>query len=120
VAIASAVHAGWAAFGHSNFGRGLRFLEPVLITPRLHRLHHVPATSETNLGSIFSIWDRLRGTLTLDPNAPLEPLGVAGEIDTYPQTWAGQFVEPMRFGATTQGGVGAHGGVLSHSEQQNA
>jgi sterol desaturase/sphingolipid hydroxylase (fatty acid hydroxylase superfamily) len=96
VAIAGAVYTAWAAFGHANVGLRLRALEPLFITPRLHRLHHVPGTSDRNLGTIFSLWDRLRGTLALDPAAPLNPVGVPDEIDTYPQTWRAQLVEPFQ------------------------
>jgi sterol desaturase/sphingolipid hydroxylase (fatty acid hydroxylase superfamily) len=96
VGLAGAIYASWAAFLHSNLRLGLRFLEPVLITPRLHRLHHVPATSERNLGTVFTLWDRLRGSLSESLAAPLGPIGVPGEIDTYPQRWLEQLVEPFR------------------------
>jgi len=96
VAVAATLYAIWAALGHSNLGIRLRVLEPVLITPRLHRLHHVPATSEHNLGTILSLWDRLRGTLVTDPRAATGPLGVPGEVETYPQSWLPQLVEPLR------------------------
>lgn len=95
VAAAAAIYTAWAAFGHSNLGIDLRWAEPVLITPRLHRLHHAAGTSERNLGTIFSLWDRLRGNLVTDPNAPLTPLGVPGELETYPQSWLPQLVEPL-------------------------
>ena len=98
VAIAGAIYTAWAAFTHANIGLELRLLEPLLVTPRLHRLHHVPATSGGNLGTIFSLWDRLRGTLVTDPAAPLEPLGVPGRRESYPQTWLAQLVEPFRGG----------------------
>jgi sterol desaturase/sphingolipid hydroxylase (fatty acid hydroxylase superfamily) len=96
VAFASAIYTAWAAFTHANIGLDLRFLEPLFITPRLHRLHHVPATSGGNLGTIFSLWDRLRATLVADPAAPLLPLGVPGREASYPQTWLAQLVEPFR------------------------
>jgi sterol desaturase/sphingolipid hydroxylase (fatty acid hydroxylase superfamily) len=96
VALAAVVYGSWAAFNHSNLRLDLRALEPVLITPRLHRLHHVPATSERNLGTILSVWDRLRGTLVTDPDAALEPIGVPGAIESYPQSWLGQLVAPWR------------------------
>lgn len=86
VGTATALYAGWAAFGHSNVRLDLRVLEPVFITPRLHRLHHVPATTERNFGTIFSIWDRLAGTLATKAPSGVEPIGVPGEIDSYPST----------------------------------
>jgi sterol desaturase/sphingolipid hydroxylase (fatty acid hydroxylase superfamily) len=95
VAMASALYGAWAAFNHANLRLPLEFLEPLFITPRLHRLHHVPATSECNLGTIFSVWDQLRGTLETSPTAPLQPTGVPGAIKTYPQTWPRQFIEPF-------------------------
>jgi len=96
VAAASAIYTAWAALNHANLRVELRCLEPLFITPRLHRLHHVPGTSGRNLGTIFSLWDRMRGTLVADPGAPLAPLGVPGEIETYPQSWLPQLVEPLR------------------------
>lgn len=95
VGIASAVTGAWAALVHANLDVSWRWLEPLLITPRLHRLHHVPATSACNLGVFLSLWDRLNGTLETDPTAKLQPVVVPGAIDTYPQTWPQQFVEPF-------------------------
>ena len=96
VGAAAAIHTSFAVFNHSNFRHSLRFLEPLFITPRLHRLHHVPATSEKNLGTLLSLWDRLAGRLEDDPAAATTPLGVPGEIATYPQTWSAFTREPLR------------------------
>jgi lathosterol oxidase len=96
VGIAGAVYTAWAAVNHANVQVNLRFLEGLFITPRLHRLHHVPDSSEQNLGTIFSVWDRLRGTLLTAATARLELLGVPGEVETYPQSWLPQLVEPPR------------------------
>lgn len=95
VALTAAAHGAWAAFVHSNFGPRLRFLDPILITPRLHRLHHVASSCEKNFGVALSIWDHLAGTLTTATEAD-GPIGVPGEIDTYPQTWTTQLIEPFR------------------------
>lgn len=95
VGVASVVLGAWSALVHVNLGVSWRWLEPILITPRLHRLHHVPATSESNLGVFLSVWDRLRGTLETSPTAPLRPLGVPGAVETYPQTWPRQFIAPF-------------------------
>jgi len=96
VGIAGAVHSAWAAFVHANVRLNLSVLELLFITPHLHRLHHASGTSERNLGTIFSLWDRLRGTLVTAVSTLPEPIGVPGEIDTYPQDWFSQFVEPLR------------------------
>jgi len=41
-----------------------RRIEVVLVTPRLHELHHslLPALRDRNFGSVFSFWDRVFGT----------------------------------------------------------
>jgi sterol desaturase/sphingolipid hydroxylase (fatty acid hydroxylase superfamily) len=96
VAGAASLYAAWAAFNHANLRLDLRLLEPLLVTPRLHRLHHVPATSERNLGTIFSLWDRLRGSLVTDAGAAPLRLGVPGEVDSYPQSWPAQLAQPFR------------------------
>jgi sterol desaturase/sphingolipid hydroxylase (fatty acid hydroxylase superfamily) len=96
VAGAATIYVAWAAFGHANLRIDLRFLEPLFITPRLHRLHHVPATSERNLGTIFSLWDRLRRNLVTDAGAAPVRLGLPGEVDAYPQSWLPQLIQPFR------------------------
>ena len=80
---------------HANLGVSWRWLEPMLITPRLHRLHHVPATSAYNFGVFLSLWNRLGGTLETNPTAALQPIGVPGAVERYPQTRPQQFVEPL-------------------------
>ena len=96
VAVSSTLYTAWAALNHANLKLDLRFAEGLLITPRLHRLHHVPDSAQRNLGTIFSVWDRLRGTLVRDPAAPLRPLGVPGELASYPQSWLRALIEPLR------------------------
>ena len=80
---------------HSNLGINLRSIEALLVTPRLHRRHHVPATTQNNYGAIFTIWDRLFGTLVRADTTPDERYGVPGEIDTFPQTFGRAFREPL-------------------------
>jgi len=64
-------------FHHSNWKLPLGFeraLGLVLVTPRLHGIHHSIVRSETdsNWGTIFSFWDRLHRTLRRDvPQASL-------------------------------------------------
>jgi sterol desaturase/sphingolipid hydroxylase (fatty acid hydroxylase superfamily) len=93
---AAGVFTAWAMFIHSNLRLPLGVFEPVLITPRLHRVHHAVATAERNLGNVLTCWDRLLGTfVTTGPSADA-PLGLPRERDTYPQTWGAQFVQPWR------------------------
>jgi len=95
VTVTVAIAAIYGVSNHSNIGVDLRFLEPVLVTPRLHRRHHVPSTTMHNYGGIFAIWDRLAGTLKTIDMRPDERFGVPGEVDTYPQHFRGAFREPF-------------------------
>lgn len=88
----------YAIFGvsnHSNIGINLRWAEALFVTPRLHRRHHIPETSQNNFGTVFTIWDRLFGSLAPRDTAEEERFGVPGEIDTYPQRFAAAFREPL-------------------------
>jgi hypothetical protein len=46
--------------------------------------------------TVFSLWDRWRGTLVQTDLSCGALLGVPGEVDTYPQGFLAQFVEPLR------------------------
>lgn len=96
VAMATATYAMFALLGHSNLELPTRWAERVFVTPRLHRIHHVPATSTRNFGTVFSVWDRLAGTLVLADTVPETPLGVPGQIDSYPQRFDRAIGEPFR------------------------
>lgn len=57
---------------HANVSlpaRGERLLRRVLVTPDLHRVHHSarPAETDSNFGSILSIWDHGLGTWLAEP-----------------------------------------------------
>lgn len=93
VIIAGGIFTAWAAFNHSNLSIKLGFLEKVIITPSTHRVHHYPQTSQQNLGTIFTIWDRLRGSYTVN-KADREALFGNGE-NNYPQTWTAQLIQPF-------------------------
>jgi len=96
VVLAGGLFTAWGMLNHSNLKLNLRFLETILITPRLHRLHHVPETEGCNLGTFFTFWDRMRGTFVQAELEETCTFGVAGEVDSYPQGWFPQFVEPVR------------------------
>ena len=88
-----------AAYGivdHSNLGVNARRVEGMLVTPRLHRRHHVPETSDKNFGAMFTIWDRLFGSFIAVDTLPDERFGCPGEIDTYPQRFAQSVLQPQR------------------------
>jgi sterol desaturase/sphingolipid hydroxylase (fatty acid hydroxylase superfamily) len=94
VAPTVAVAAIYGVSNHSNLGINASWAEAVLVTPRLHRRHHLPTTTQNNFGAIFTIWDRLFGTLVRTDTAPNERYGVPGEIDSYPQRFLAAFREP--------------------------
>jgi sterol desaturase/sphingolipid hydroxylase (fatty acid hydroxylase superfamily) len=95
VATTLVVYAAFALHGHSNLRVGGRWLEAVFVTPRLHRIHHLPATTQTNFGTVFTVWDRLFGRLVVRDADPSERTGVPGEVDDYPQRFASAFRQPM-------------------------
>lgn len=96
VALVLVAYATFAFLGHSNLRLGNRWIELAFITPRLHRLHHLPASSQQNFGTVFTIWDRLAGHLLTRDASPAERTGVPGEIDLYPQRFAVAFRQPLR------------------------
>jgi sterol desaturase/sphingolipid hydroxylase (fatty acid hydroxylase superfamily) len=96
VATTLVIYAAFALHGHSNLRVGGRWLELVFVTPRLHRLHHLPATTQKNFGTVFTIWDRLFGRFVSHDARPSERTGVPGEIDEYPQRFVAAFCQPMK------------------------
>ena len=95
VALSVSIAAIYGISNHSNLGIDLRWIEAVFVTPRLHRRHHVPATTQKNYGTIFTVWDRLFGSLVRADTAAHERFGVPGEIDTYPQRLPSAFRQPL-------------------------
>src|SRR5262249_3332864 len=71
-------------------------LEWLFITPRLHRVHHVPTSSLHNYATIFSFWDRAMGSLRRRDTPAGAVLGVPGEVETFPQSFGKAFREPAR------------------------
>lgn len=56
-------------------------LDQVLITPSLHRVHHAknPLYIDTNYANMFSLWDKLFGTLQLEVKSEEPVYGVTDE-----------------------------------------
>jgi len=95
VAATVGIAAIYGVSNHSNLGTNVAWIEGVLVTPRLHRRHHVPSTTQSNFGAIFTVWDRLFGTLVRTDTGPDERFGVPGEIDSYPQRFVPAFRRPF-------------------------
>ncbi len=81
-----AVSVVFAQFTHANI-KMPAFLDKILVwflvTPDMHRVHHHyrQPYSDTNYGNIFSLWDRLFGTMEQVDNLKLKY-----GVDTYPDS----------------------------------
>jgi sterol desaturase/sphingolipid hydroxylase (fatty acid hydroxylase superfamily) len=60
---------------HSNLRLRSRWLEAIIVTPRIHHIHHSvdPRHHGRNFGSLFSFWDRMFGTF-VHPDDVHDPL----------------------------------------------
>lgn len=96
IATSILVLGGFGVLNHSNLRLPLARMEGLFITPRLHRVHHVPVTSLNNYATIFTFWDRALGSLRQLDTPAGAVLGVPGEVETYPQSFARAFREPAR------------------------
>jgi sterol desaturase/sphingolipid hydroxylase (fatty acid hydroxylase superfamily) len=87
-------------FHHANFEFwGERWLARVIIVPQLHRVHHSVRRAEhdNNYGAVFSIWDRLFGTLLETEPKEIGLKHVAGQ----------NLLELVKFGLSRQVGPSA-------------
>lgn len=75
-----------AAFHHSNVNlpAGLeRVLRLVIVTPSHHWVHHhaLRADTDSNYGTVLSVWDRLFGSFSRSARTPDMAIGVEGAQD---------------------------------------
>jgi sterol desaturase/sphingolipid hydroxylase (fatty acid hydroxylase superfamily) len=88
-------------FHHSNVRlpiRVERVLNVLIVTPRMHGIHHSQVRDETNsnYSVVFSWWDRLHWTLGLNiPQAEIE-IGIPGYADAADNSFASAFLLPFR------------------------
>jgi sterol desaturase/sphingolipid hydroxylase (fatty acid hydroxylase superfamily) len=88
-------------FQHSNLDLpdGVeRGLLPVVVTPRMHGVHHSTRVAETNtnFSSLLSCWDRLHGTLRLDVPQSAITIGVSGFLEPRDVTLEESLALPFR------------------------
>lgn len=85
---------------HSNVDYALGPFRPHLSIGRIHHLHHVNWGKEgdVNFGLFLTVWDRLLGTLQLDPPRPIKAndLGV-DEAPRFPTGYVEQLLFPFRY-----------------------
>ena len=88
-------------FQHSNVRipiRVERLLNLLLVTPRMHGIHHSKRFQETNSNwsTVFSVWDRLHGTANLNvPQARID-IGIAGYANPRDNTVLAVLTAPFR------------------------
>jgi sterol desaturase/sphingolipid hydroxylase (fatty acid hydroxylase superfamily) len=88
-------------FHHSNVELPLdveRLLQTVIVTPRMHGIHHSTQVEETNtnFSSLLSCWDRLHRSLRLEVPQRAITIGVAGFLDPAEVTLERSLALPFR------------------------
>jgi sterol desaturase/sphingolipid hydroxylase (fatty acid hydroxylase superfamily) len=88
-------------FHHSNWRLPIqleRGLNLIVVTPRMHGIHHSIVQRETNSnwGTIFCWWDKLHRTLRRDVPQDAVTIGVAAYRDEHELTLGHLFVLPFR------------------------
>ena len=88
-------------FHHSNWRLPIkleRILNLIIVTPRMHGIHHSIVQRETNsnFGTIFCWWDKLHRTLRRDIPQEAVTIGVAAYRDEHELTLGKLFALPFR------------------------
>ena len=89
------------AFHHSNWRLPFwieRRLSWIIVTPRMHGIHHSVVRRETdsNWSNVFNIWDRLHRTIRLDISQDQITVGVPGYRDGHDLSVVGLLTMPFR------------------------
>jgi sterol desaturase/sphingolipid hydroxylase (fatty acid hydroxylase superfamily) len=82
---------------HSHVPLDFGPLRTILISPRMHHVHHsaVQAHFDKNFGFLFAFWDRLGGTLYLPHKDETFDLGLPPEAGRFDSAW-NLYIEPFR------------------------
>lgn len=88
-------------FHHSNLRLPIRFervLNKVIVTPRMHGIHHsqVHRENNSNFGTVFPWWDRLHRTLGLNIPQSAITIGIPGYSLPQDNTVAKALLMPFR------------------------
>jgi sterol desaturase/sphingolipid hydroxylase (fatty acid hydroxylase superfamily) len=89
------------AFHHSNWRlpyRLERVLAWVVVTPRMHGIHHsvVHRETDSNYSNLLNVWDRLHRTIRLNVRQAEITIGVPGYRDSHDLTILGLLILPFR------------------------
>lgn len=78
--------------------QAMRFAGLVFVTPQLHVLHHSRYSAETNsnYGQLFSVWDRMFGTLVDEPRATPVTVGLDAYASARFGGLLGALTQPFR------------------------
>lgn len=89
-------------FHHANIslGRFDPFMRWLIVTPRMHQVHHsqLPHETNSNYSTVLPIWDRLLQTYRMRSNAAPIELGLAEFADVHWQTVQGMMMTPFATG----------------------
>lgn len=88
-------------FHHSNVRLPIRFeriINKIIVTPRMHGIHHSDYQNETNrnYSVVFSFWDRLHQTLKLNIPQQAITIGVAGYLKPADNTLMNLLLMPFK------------------------
>ena len=88
-------------FHHANLRLPVRFerwLARIVVTPRMHGIHHsiVKRETDSNWSTIFSVFDRLHGTMRLNVPQDQITIGVPAYRDERDLTFANTLALPFR------------------------
>ncbi|MCA1658098.1 MAG: sterol desaturase family protein, partial [Verrucomicrobiaceae bacterium] len=88
-------------FHHSNLRLPIgfeRLLNKVVVTPRMHGIHHsqVQRENNSNFGTVFPWWDRLHRTLGLNIPQSAIKIGIPGYSLPHDNTPANALLMPFR------------------------
>ena len=75
---------------HSHFWLHYGKLGHIFISPAMHQIHHSEATKhwDKNMGFVFSLWDKLFGTLYVPERKEELRLGIGEESEAFNSVWA--------------------------------
>lgn len=85
--------------------RNGRWLDALFVTPAVHHIHHSahPAETDSNFGSLFTLWDRLFGTFRAPETTPVARIGLGDADDRLADNFLAQLMLPFAATARVRG-----------------